>query len=74
LYQQRCKENNTPENHHTIPQDIWREMKAGKTKPKGKQQVKLDGMLEKQQQEFTCDGVMEAVAKFVACDDQVWPK
>jgi hypothetical protein len=74
LYQQRCKENNTPENHHAIPRDIWREMKAGKTKPKGKQQVKLDGMLEKQQQEFTRDGVTEAVAKFVACDDQVWPK
>ena len=40
-------------------------------KPKGKKQVKLDGMLEKQPQEFTCDGVMEVVAKFVACDDQV---
>ena len=45
-------------------------MKAGKTKPKQKQQVKLDRMLEKQQQEFTCNGVMEAVIKFVACDDQ----
>jgi hypothetical protein len=49
-------------------------MKAEKTKPKAKQQVKLDGMLEKQKQVFTRDGVTEAVAKFVACDDQVWPK
>ena len=48
-------------------------MKAEKLKPKGKQQVKLDGMLEKKQQEFTREGVIEAVAKFVACDDQVWP-
>jgi hypothetical protein len=46
-------------------------MKAGKLKPK---QAKLDRMLEKKQQEFTCDGVKEAVARFVACDDQVWPK
>jgi hypothetical protein len=71
LYQQCCKEKNIPENHHAIPQDIWREMKAGKLKPK---QAKLDGILEKKQQEFTHDGVKEAVAMFVACDDQVWPK
>jgi hypothetical protein len=69
LYQQHCKENNIPKNHHAIPQDIWREMKAAKTKSEEKHQVKLNGMLEKQPQEFTCDGVMEAVAKFVACDD-----
>jgi hypothetical protein len=66
LYQQCCKEKNIPENHHTILQDIWREMKAGKLKLK---QVKLDRMFEKKQQEFTCYGVKEAVAKFVACDD-----
>jgi hypothetical protein len=49
-------------------------MKAAKTKSKEKHQVKLDGILEKWPQEFTCNGVMEAVTKFVACDDQVWPK
>ena len=49
-------------------------MEAEKTKPKGKQQVKLDGMLEKQAQEFTHDGVVEVVTKFVVCNDQVWPK
>jgi hypothetical protein len=46
-------------------------MKAGKLKPK---EVKLDGILERKQQEFTHNGVKEVVAKSVACDDQVWPK
>ena len=73
LYQQRCKEQNIPENHYAIPREIWRQMKAEKLKLKGKQQVKLDGMLEKKQQEFTREGVIEVVTKFVACDDQVWP-
>ena len=48
LYQQRCKEQNIPENHYAIPQEIWRQMKAEKLKPKGKQQVKLDGILVKE--------------------------
>jgi hypothetical protein len=72
LYQQCCKKNNISENHHAIPRNIWREIKAVKIKSKEKHQVKLDGILEKQPQEFTRNGVMEAIAKFVACDDQVW--
>jgi hypothetical protein len=49
-------------------------MQGENGKAKGKKQEKIDRMLEKQTglQEFTHDGVIEAVAKFVACDDQVW--
>lgn len=51
-------------------------MQAEKNEPKGKKQGLIDNMLEKAKapQEFTRDGVIEAVAKFVACDDQVWPE
>ena len=72
-YQQRCKEGNISENHHAMPRDLWRQMQAEKNgRPKGKQQ-EIDKMLEKRTgpQEFTREGVIEAVAKFVACDDQV---
>lgn len=42
-------------------------------KMKGKKQVRIDSILEKYtvQQEFTCEGVLCAVAQFVVCDDQV---
>jgi hypothetical protein len=72
VYKERCKEKGIPENHHAIPREIWKEMQAEKLK--GKMQVKIDEILEKSTapQEFTCDGVLNAVARFVACDDQVW--
>ena len=44
-------------------------------KLKGKKQTKIDNMLEKSRapHEFTREGVLHAVAQFVACDDQVAP-
>jgi hypothetical protein len=43
-------------------------------KSKGKKQTKIDNMLVKSTapSEFTREGVLCAVAQFVACDDQVW--
>ena len=39
----------------------------------GKKQVKIDNILVKSTAgEFTREGVLHAVAQFVACDDQVW--
>jgi hypothetical protein len=72
IYKQRCKDNDIPENHHAIPRDIWKEMQAAKMK--GKKQVKIDDILGKSTapQEFTREGILHAVAQFVACDDQVW--
>jgi hypothetical protein len=72
VYKQRCKEKNIPENHHAIPRDKWKEMQIAKLK--GKKQVKIDEVLERSTapKEFTREGILHAVAQFVACDDQVW--
>ena len=72
VYKQRCKEGAIPENHHAIPREILRQMEEEKSM--GKKQVKIDNIvLEKSTapQEFTREGVLHAVAQFVACDDQV---
>jgi hypothetical protein len=70
LYQQRCKDENIPENHHAIPQPIWKQMNEEKN---GKTQAKPDGMIEKVQgpREFTCKSALHAITQFVACNDQV---
>lgn len=71
VYKERCKENNIPENHHAIPREILKKMKEAKLG--GKKQVKIDNILVKSTAgEFTREGVLHAVAQFVACDDQVW--
>jgi hypothetical protein len=62
-----------------MPRPLWRkmqeekeDMKRGAQKKRGAQ-TKLDGVFEKQKMpsEFSREGVLEAVAHFVACDDQV---
>lgn len=55
-----------------MPRAMWREMQAEKLK--GKKQVKIDEILERstRPKEFNREGVLQAVAQFVACDDQVW--
>ena len=57
--------------HHAIPREILKQMEEEKLK--GKKQTKIDNMLEKSRapHEFTHEGVLHAVAQFVACDDQV---
>ena len=71
VYRERCKEKGIPENHHAIPREILKQMEEEKLK--GKKQTKIDNMLEKLRapHEFTREGVLHAVAQFVACDDQV---
>ena len=54
-----------------IPGPIWKEMTAGKSP---KKQTSLDEHISKlgvQPSEFNHDVILEAVAKFVVCDDQV---
>ena len=48
-------------------------MQEVKLNSKGSAQTKLDGIFEKEKtlREFSREGVLEAVAHFVACDDQV---
>jgi hypothetical protein len=73
LYNQRCKEQNIPENFRAIPTAILKEMKEADKKDKSKKQTTLDAMMGdgKQPTAFTPEGLLEMVAKFVACDDQV---
>src|SRR5258708_955657 len=74
LYKQQCKDGNIPENHHALPQPLWKELQEAKKNPKAAQQGKLDGAFKpiKGPAEFTREGVLHAVARFVACDDQVY--
>jgi hypothetical protein len=48
-------------------------MEAEKNKKVAKPQLKLDGKFEKLRspREFTCDGILHAVAQYVVCNDQV---
>ena len=76
LYQTQCKEVDIPENHWAVPRSIWKvRQKAANDKNKVKEltQGKLSEMFGKVDQtwEFTCKGVLHAVAQFIACNDQV---
>jgi hypothetical protein len=73
LYKQHCKDKDIRENHHALPRQLWRQLEEIKHNPKAKSQVMLDGAFEMVNQplQFTREGVIEAVGKFVACDDQV---
>ena len=70
IYQQRCQEQNLVENYRAVPPQILKEREAAK-KPKA--QTNLDGIIikEKRPAEFSREGILEAVAKFITCDDQV---
>jgi hypothetical protein len=69
-YQQRCKEQGLIENYRAIPPQILKEREEEK---KPKKQTNLDGIVIKESRptEFTRDQILEAVAKLIACDDQV---
>jgi len=71
LYKQQCKDGDILENHHALPRPLWKELQEAKKNPKVMQQGKLDGVIKtiKSPLEFTREGVLHAVAKFVACDD-----
>jgi len=72
IYQQRCKEQDITENYRAVPPQILREREAAKETTK-KPQTNLDGIVIKAKRpaEFTRDRILEAVAKLIACDDQV---
>jgi hypothetical protein len=71
-YKKRCEDAKIPLNHRAIPPPILKGIKAGKDL-KTQVQMKLDGVVVKREhvKEFSCDGIPEEVAKFVACDDQM---
>ncbi len=70
-YEQKCKEAGVERNHHAIPRPIWKKMKEEKKNAKGKQGT-LDDMLQpRKSKEFHRENVLDAVAKLVACGDEV---
>ena len=75
IYQERCREQNLIENHQAIPPHILKEREARAASAKqAKKQSKLDGLFKEKQKQpagFSREGALEAVAKFIACDDQV---
>jgi hypothetical protein len=57
-----------------IPRVLWKEMEEQKKgKAGGARQSNLDGQFESLSapKVFTCEGVLEAIAKHIICDDQV---
>lgn len=72
LYKKQCEDGKIPLNHRAIPPPILKSIMAGKD-PKILEQKKLDGVVVKRERvkEFSCDHMLDAVAKFVTCDDQV---
>ena len=56
-----------------MPRDLWKKLQEAKKNPKAIQQGKLDGTFKatKGPGDFSREGVLQAVARFVACDDQV---
>jgi hypothetical protein len=73
LYKQQCKDGNIPENHHVLPQALWKELQEAKMNTKAMHQGKLDGtfLIVKGPLVFTRECVLHAVARLVACDNQV---
>jgi hypothetical protein len=70
-YKQRCEAGNIQMNQRAIPTPVWKEMTALKSP---KKQTSLDEHISKlgvRPSEFSRDAVLDAVAKFVVCDDQV---
>lgn len=70
LYKQKCDDEHILLNHRAIPPQLLKEMETLQEK---KKQTTLDDAVIKLSPptQFTRDGLLEAVAKFVACDDQV---
>jgi hypothetical protein len=58
-------------NHRAIPPQVLKDEETSRMA--GKKQSTLDGIVTTVMRptEFSRDGLLEAVAKFVACDDQV---
>jgi hypothetical protein len=74
VYKERCEKDKIEVHHHALPRDMWREIYGPKDEEddSGLRQSTLDGIVERSKpREFTPEGVLEAVAKFIVCDDQV---
>ncbi len=79
LYETRCKEKDIPISHWSIPRDIWKVMEEEKeAKKKGRltkkqEQQRLTFQTVTGPREFTRGGVLNAVTKLIATNNQVCP-
>jgi hypothetical protein len=77
LYKENCEKANIPINHWAIPRDIWRLMEEEKVAEKRgrltkkQQQQRLDFKSVTGPLEFTRAGILHAVAKLIATNNQV---
>lgn len=73
LYEKKCKEKNILVNHHVIPREVLRNMEAAKSE--SSKEMKKQSTLKFKKVtgpcEFTREGVLQAVAKLMATNDQV---
>jgi hypothetical protein len=69
IYKQKCEAANIPMNHHAIPPKIAEALARSERE---RSQTTLDSIvINRPDAAFTRDGILHAVAQFVACDDQV---
>ena len=74
-YKNKCEQKNIPVNHWAIPRATLKNMEAGKLDAKKDEtQTKLGFGKMTVPREFTREGILEAVAKLIATDDQVRSK
>lgn len=79
LYKTRCAEKDIPINHWSIPRDIWKVMEEEKeAEKKGRltkkqEQQRLTFQTITGPRDFTRGGVLNAVAKLIATNNQVSP-
>jgi len=77
LYKEKCEKAELPINHWAIPREIWKVMEENKelekqgqlTKKKQQQMLDFKGVTGPH--EFTRAGILHAVAKLIATDNQV---
>ena len=70
LYKQKCNDEHIPMNHRAVPPQVLKEMET--LKKAKKKQSTLEGVtVILHPTQFTRDGSLDAVVKFIACDNQV---
>lgn len=77
IYKEKCEKKNVPVNHWAIPRSIWKQMEEDKdeekqgrmTKKQRQQQLGFEAVTGPR--EFTREGILEAVAKLIATNNQV---
>ena len=76
LYKNKCEEKNIPINHWAIPRAVLKNMEADKLDAENAEmaQSKLGFKKVTVPREFTREGILEAVVKLIATDDQVRSK